>query len=101
MIKKIIKSITIVFFLLLLSGCFSVSKIDNKSTPSQLKSITVKDLDKNKDNVIDSNELKAYQECSSPDSSTPLYVMLIICGFTGLMCILPKCGSYIKNKIKK
>ena len=84
-----------------MSGCFSAAKIDNKSTFSQLKGLTVKDLDKNKDNFIDSNELKSYQECASTDSSTPLYVILTIFGFTGLICILPKSCSYIKKKIKK
>ena len=101
MIKKIIKYTITILCLLFLSGCVSVPPIDNKSTFSQFKKIDIKSLDKNNDNVIDKQELESYQECNTPDSSTPLYVTLSICILTILACFLPKGAAFVKNKIKK
>ena len=89
------------------SSCMTTSQSFTSKTPnsnatySKLKGIKIEDVDKNDDKVIDKKELEAYQHRNSPDSTTPLYVILFICGFTSLMCLLPKTCSFIKKKIKK
>jgi hypothetical protein len=103
------KTKTIIIFLLFLlfGGCASsVSTRVNSPSPnpksfSQIKSINIEDVDTNKDNVIDKEELIAFQETHTPDSSNPLYVVLFISIFTFVMCLIPGSCSFVKNKIKK
>ena len=100
---KTLKHILIIFCIFFPIGCVTTphTPSSNIKTFSNLKHVELEDIDKNDDKVIDKDELEAYQHCNSPDSSTPLYVILFICGFTSLMCLLPKTCSFIKKKIKK
>ena len=103
---KRLKFVIILVFLLLLSGCFSVSQTSsgapsNSKIFSQFKDVELKDIDINKDNVIDKKELQLYQNKKSIDSLTPIYIISLICGSTIFVCFMPKLFSFVKNKIKK
>jgi len=101
------KTILLCFLVLLFISCVSSSQNTAKNTPNNSRTFTkinnvkFKDIDKNNDKIINKEELEAYQDCNNPDSATPLYVILFVCGFTSLMCLLPKTCSFIKKKIKK
>ena len=83
------------------SQSFTPKTSNSRAAHSKLNNIKIEDVDKNNDKVIDKEELEAYQHRNSPDSSTPLYVILLICGLTSLVCLLPKTYSFVKKKIKK
>lgn len=104
-----IKIILMALLIFLPCGCISsiANKIKKPSPPpnnrsfTQIKNVDIKDIDTNKDNVIDKDELKAFQDNNTPDSTSPLYVIILISLFTFVMCILPKSCSLIKKKLKK
>ena len=101
------KTIIILLLFLSLGGCLSSVSTRVNSPPSnpksfaQIKSVSIEDVDTNKDNVIDEKELIAFQESRATDSSNPLYVVLSIFVLTLFLCFLPKLCSLIKKKIKK
>jgi hypothetical protein len=101
------KTIIILLLFLLFGGCLpSISTRVNSPPPnpksfSHIKSVSIEDVDTNKDNVIDEKELIAFQESRTTDSSSPLYVVLFIFILTLFLCFVPKLCSLINKKIKK
>ena len=84
---KLLKLFIILSFVPVFSTCSLRSSESQSSNSNYSQSVDFKKIDKNKDSIIDSDEVKLFNSSKKEvNSKSPLVVMIYIVGITLLLC---------------